>query len=102
MKVRTSDLYFSAYLMAKGIALHAMSIQTSGSRHKIIFTFSSNEELNSLISAFQNGKALINPIEYKKSILHLKDMMYDRLRNNREERRYDYNQRRDRGHQAVK
>lgn len=102
MKVKTSDLYFSAYLMAKGIALEAMNIQTNGRRQKIIFTFNSQEKLDNLVRTFQNGKALINPIEFKKSILHLKDIMYDRLRNKQEERRYEYTQRGDRGHQTGK
>ena len=99
MKVETTDLYFSAYLMSKGIPLDSMNILNGGSRHKIIFIFNGNGDLEGLSHAFQAGKALVNPIDLKKSILHLKDMMYDKLRSYKEERRYkdEDNQRRDRG-----
>ena len=102
MKVATSDLYFSAYLMAEGIAIDRMDILRDGGRKKVIFIFSGNGELARLNSSFQDGTALINPTEFKKSLLHLKDMMYDTLRNYTRERRYHgYNQERDREYQTI-
>lgn len=102
MKVETTDIYFSAYLMAKGITLEAMNIQNGGNRLKIIFIFSGNASLKRLNHAFQNGKALVNPIDLKKCILHLKDIMYDKLRIYKEERRnHENNGRTNRGRQAV-
>ena len=103
MKVATTDIYFCAYLMAEGIAIESMDIQRKGSRQKIIFIFCGNGKLARLNSAFQNGKALINPTEFKKSLLHLKDMMYDKLRDHTRERRdsYENNQERYREYQTV-
>ncbi len=62
MKVETTDIYFSAYLMAKGMNLEAMNIQNGGAREKIIFIFSGGGQLKQFNQAFQNGKALVNPI----------------------------------------
>ncbi len=111
MKVETTDLYFSAYLMSKGISLDSMNVQNDGNRQKIIFVFSGNGELDRLNHEFQKGSALVNPIDLKKSILHLKDMMYDKLRSykprtmtirGKEERRYNANiQRKDRSRQIF-
>jgi len=102
LKVETTDLYFSAYLMTKGIPLDSMNIRNGGNRQKIIFVFSGNGELSRLNHEFQKGSALVNPIDLKKSVLHLKDMMYDKLRSYKEERRYNGNiQRKDRSRQTV-
>ena len=87
MKVETTDIYFSAYLMAKGVNLEAMNILNGGNREKIIFIFSGHGNLDRLNRAFQNGKALVNPIDLKKCVLHLKDIMYDKIRIYKEERR---------------
>ncbi len=102
MKVETTDIYYSAYLMAKGENLKAMNIRNGGNRLKIIFIFSGNETLNRLNRAFQNGKASVNPIDLKKCDLHLKDIMYDKLQTYKEEkRRNGNNQRYHRDRQAV-
>jgi hypothetical protein len=77
--------------MAKGLSVESMSIRNENDRRKIIFIFTGNGELRQMSRAFQDGKALVNPIELKKSILHLKDMMagdnslhkFDRLQNER-------------------
>lgn len=94
MKVETTDIYFSAYLMAKGITLETMNIRNGGNRLKIIFIFSGNETLDRLNRAFQNGQALINPIDLKKCVLHLKDIMYDKLQTYKDERRRNGNKQR--------
>lgn len=86
LKVETTDLYFSAYLMAKGITLSEMTTNHA-KRQKIIFTFLGNGKLKSLNYAFKNGTATINVIDLKKSILHLKDIMYDQLKSYKEEKR---------------
>ncbi len=102
MKVETTDIYYSAYLMAKGENLKAMNIRNGGNRIKIIFIFSGNETLNRLNLAFQNGKAQVNPIDLKKCVLHLKDIMYDKLQTYKEEKRKNGNkQRNHRGRQTV-
>lgn len=91
MKVETTDLYLSAYLMAKGITLNSMSIHETGDRKKIVFIFTGNADLNRLNKSFQRGVAKVNPISMKESILHLKDIMYDKLRSNKGEKRRNEN-----------
>ena len=97
MKVETTDIYQSAYLMAKGINLNSMNVLSGGKREKIVFILKGPKELGRLNRDFEQGKALINPVDLKKSILHLKDMMYDSIRKYREENRDANQQRRDRG-----
>lgn len=87
MKVETTDIYFSAYLMVKGVSLASMSVGNGAGRPKVLFTFSGHGELSRLNREFQQGKALVNLIDLKKTMLHLKDMMYDQIRTNRDERR---------------
>ncbi len=65
MKVETTDIYFSAYLMVKGVTLHSMSVGNGGQRPKVFFTFSGNGELSRLNREFQQGKALVNLIDLK-------------------------------------
>ena len=107
MKVKTTDLYHSAYLMAKGIPLGSMSVLNGGIRQKVQFVFSGNGDLGQLEKEYQQGRALINPVTLKTTILHLKEMMYDRLRSrkpHRDERRLRHGdqQRGDRGRQGFR
>ena len=89
LKVETTDLYHGAYLMAKGIALVSMTVFNSGGRSKIMFKFTGKKELVQVNKAFEQGQALVNPVDLKKSILHLKDMMYDKLKiRQQKERRF--------------
>ena len=53
---------------------------------KIVFILKGPKELGRLNREFEQGKAQINPIDLKKSILHLKDLMYEQIRRYRQEK----------------
>ena len=93
--VEVTDLFRGAYLLASGGSLAGVRIRTGGRR---IATFLiTGNDLDRLDSDYRCGRALVNPVQLRESLNHLRDVMFNKLR---EGRTRNDKQRQDRGHQA--
>jgi len=73
-KIKTSDLYYGAYILSSGGRLEAVQAHLDGSK-KVAFQFSS-PKAQELTREYQSGEATVNLRELKSSLKHLKDIIY--------------------------
>jgi hypothetical protein len=71
MEVETQDFYLSAFLCLKG--LHMESMKSFGSRK--LFIFKDDEIFQKLKQEYYWNKSVVDPLEYKKEIRRLKDII---------------------------
>jgi hypothetical protein len=60
----------------------------------------SGKDLDRLDSDWRAGRALVNPVQLRESLNHLRDVMFDRLRKSEGRAHYGDSKRAHRGHQA--
>ena len=72
--VRTSDLYYGAYLLSSGGRIEAVQVQLDGSK-KVSFEFS-GPRIKELTKEYLSGEATVNLRQLKSSLKHLKDIIY--------------------------
>ena len=72
--IKTSDLYYGAYVLACGGRLEAVQMHLDGSK-KVAFQFSS-PRAQELTKEYLSGEATVNLRELKSSLKHLKDIIY--------------------------
>lgn len=75
-KIKTSDLYYSAYLLSHGSTLEEVMLDDNGKR-RITFEFS-NPEIQRLAGDYQSGRAQANVRYLKSSLEHLKDIIFEK------------------------
>ncbi|MFZ2920958.1 MAG: hypothetical protein WA081_04085 [Desulfosalsimonadaceae bacterium] len=105
--LETTDIFRGAFFMCMGGDLQDIRFRSNG---KQIATFSfTGEDLHKHDNAYRNGRApcssqgqaLVNPLQFREALNHLRDILFESLRQNqREEMRYD-RKRQDRVHQTV-
>jgi len=96
--VETTDIFRSAFFLCHGGNLTGINIKNNGRR---IATFViSGDDLERLDRQYRNGEALVNPVQFRESLTHLRDTLFDRLRHyDTGDNRYD-RKRANRGHQT--
>ncbi len=96
--VETTDIFRSAFFLCQGGNLTSINIKNNGRR---VATFViSGEGLEQLDKQYRNGEALVNPVQFRESLTHLRDTLFDRLKKyDTGENRYD-RKRANRSHQA--
>lgn len=72
--VKTSDLYYGAYLLSSGGRIEAIQVALDGSK-KVSFQFSGSR-IQELTREYLSGEATVNLRELKSSLKHLKDIIY--------------------------
>ena len=72
--IKTSDLFYGAYLLASGGRLEAVQANLDGSK-KVSFHFSS-PRVRELTKEYLSGEATVNLRHLKSSLKHLKDIIY--------------------------
>lgn len=94
-RLETTDIFRGAFFLCKGGDLTEIRIRNNGKRiASFLFTGS---DLARLDKDYRNGQALVNPVQFRESLNHLRDILFERLRDTGETR-YD-RKRKDRGHQ---
>ncbi len=92
----TTDLFRGAFLLCVGGNLNDIRFRSNGKQiASFLFT---GPDLQKHDSDYRNGHALVNPIQFREALNHLRDILFERLRNERE-MRYD-RKRKDRIHQG--
>ena len=97
--VEVTDLFKGAFLLCSGGRLEQVKIRNNGRR---IATFLiTGPDLDRLDSDYRTGRALVNPVQLRESLNHLRDVMFDKLR--KTEGRYHHANRKgsDRSSQAL-
>ena len=72
--VKTSDLFYGAYLLSMGGRIDAVQVALDGSK-KVFFQFS-GPRIQHLTQEYLSGEAMVNLRQLKSSLKHLKDIIY--------------------------
>ena len=97
MDVETTDIFRGAFLLASGGELAEVRVRNNGRR---IATFLiAGKNLDELDRDYRSGRALVNPLQLRESLNHLRDVMFEKLRQYEGRTRYD-RKRDDRIHQG--
>ena len=73
-----TDIFRGAFFLCNGGDLCGIRMDGNGKR---IATFLiQGEGLNRLDKEYRNGKALVNPLEFRESLNHLRDILFNKLR----------------------
>ena len=94
--LETTDIFRGAFFMCMGGDLSGIRLKDNGKR---IATFMiRGEGLEKLDKDYRNGLALVNPLQFRESLNHLRDILFEKLREN--EGRYENDRKRkNRAHQ---
>jgi len=79
-KVETQDLYCGAYLLACGSLLDHMRLADGrNGKPSVTFIFAGEDAARQL-REFNSGLAMTNAATFKAAMIHLKDVMFEKLR----------------------
>ncbi|MGD9160626.1 MAG: hypothetical protein PVG39_19575 [Desulfobacteraceae bacterium] len=78
--LETTDIFRGAFFLCMGGDLHGIRIKGNGKR--IASFMIKGEGLNRLDREYRSGKALVNPLQLRESLNHLRDILFDKLREN--------------------
>jgi hypothetical protein len=96
--VEVTDLFKGAFLLCMGGRLDRVRVRNNGRR---IATFLiTGRDLDRYASDYGCGRALVNPVQLRESLNHLRDVMFDKLRKSEGRARYGDRKTGDRYHQA--
>ena len=77
--VEVTDLFKGAFLLCSGADLAEVRVRNNG---RAIATFLiTGAGLEKLDRDYRSGRALVNPLQLRESLNHLRDVMFDKLRN---------------------
>jgi len=94
--LETTDIFRGAFLLCKGGDLCEIRIKNNG-RQIASFLIKGNG-LDKLDKAYRNGQAMVNPLQLRESLNHLRDILFKKLKENEGRLRYD-RKRKNRSHQ---
>ncbi len=77
--VETTDIFRGAFFLCKGGDLCGISIKGNGRR--IASFLIQGNGLDKLDKDYRNGQALVNPLQFRESLNHLRDILFEKLRN---------------------
>jgi hypothetical protein len=78
VRLETTDLFRGAFLLCSGGSLTEVRVRNNGRR---IATFSIiGTDLDQLDSDYRSGRALVNPLQLRESLDHLRNAMFEILR----------------------
>ena len=78
--LEVTDLFKSAFLLCMGGNLSEVRVRNNGRR---IATFLiTGPDLERFDNDYRTGRALVNPLELRESLNHLRDIMFEKLREN--------------------
>jgi len=76
--LETTDIFRGAFFLCRGAELSGIRFRRNGKR---IATFLiTGEGLDRLDKQYRNGQALVNPLQFRESLNHLRDILFEKLR----------------------
>ena len=104
--LETTDIFRGAFFLTQGGKLSDVHL-SKDHRQTVSFRIIGEDLLN-LDEAYRTGRAMVDPLQLRESLNHLRDVLFRTLRENekhkernRERRIYEYIQERDRCSEAV-
>jgi hypothetical protein len=98
--VEVTDLFKGAFLLCMGGRLDRVQVRDNSRR---IATFLiTGPDLDRLDSDYRTGRALVNPVQLRESLNHLRDVMFEKLRKTEGRTRNGNRKRGDRCHQTKR
>lgn len=77
--VEVTDLYKGAFLLCMGAHLEQVNVRNNG---RPIATFLiTGPEIERWDDDYRKGRALVNPVQLRDTLNHLRDVMFEKLRN---------------------
>lgn len=93
----TTDIFRGAFYLCMGGDLADIRFRQNGKQiASFMFT---GHDLYKHDKAYINGHALVNPVQFREALNHLRDILFEKLREQDDGERYD-RKRKDRGYQA--
>ena len=93
-----TDIFRGAFFLCNGGDLCGIRMEGNGKRMATFLI--RGEGLNRLDKQYRNGQALVNPLEFRESLNHLRDILFHKLRDADGRTRND-RKRKDRVHKAT-
>jgi hypothetical protein len=85
--LEVTDLFKGAFLLCMGARLERVRVRNNG---RPIATFLiTGADLDRFESDYRSGRALVNPVQLRESLNHLRDVMFKQLRNQEGRSRHD-------------
>jgi hypothetical protein len=78
VRLETTDLFKGAFLLCSGGDLAGVRFRNNGRR--IASFLITGVNLDELDRDYRLGRALVNPVQLRESLNHLRDVMFDKLR----------------------
>lgn len=91
--LETTDIFRGAFFLSKGGRLSGVSVTENGRR--VVSFLIVGEDLAALDEAYRDGKAMVNPLQLRESLNHLRDVLFRALREN------ERNNERNNGHEHI-
>ena len=76
--LETTDIFRGAFFLCKGGDLCGVRVKNNG-RQTATFIIQ-GEDLIQLDREYRNGKALVNPLHFRESLNHLRDILFKNLK----------------------
>jgi len=89
--LETTNIFRGAFYLCMGSDFKGIRIRANG-RQIATFHFSC-KDLHSHDKAYVGGHALVNPVQFREALNHLRDILFEHLR--KQEGRYDYDRKRE-------
>ena len=78
--LETTDIFRGAYFLCLGGELSGIRFRRNGRRiASFLFT---GRGLDKLDKQYRDGQALVNPLQFRESLNHLRDILFNKLREN--------------------
>jgi hypothetical protein len=75
--IETTDIYRSAYLLSQGGEVTEIRLSGNG-RQRATFVIRGSD-IDRADRAYQQGRALVNPVQLRECVNHVRDLLFDRL-----------------------
>ena len=80
ISLETTDIFKGAFFMCMGGSLNDLKFRNNG---KMIASFLfTGPELNKHDQDYMNGQALVNPLQFREALNHLRDILFKNIRKN--------------------
>ena len=79
--VETTDLFRGAFFLCNGGSL--VQVRLGEDNHKIVTFLIEGEGIDQLDVEYRNGQAMVNPLQFRESLNHLRDILFNTLREGR-------------------
>ncbi len=90
-----TDIFRGAFFLCNGGDLAGIRISSNRTATFLI----QGEGLIKLDREYRSGKALVNPLQFRESLNHLRDILFKEIRQNEGRSRNDHRERKDRSYQ---